>query len=116
MQFGAGFQFLEEKVNAKDENQHYKDNGDRQMIPRKVGATDVEVVIRGNEALAYHCRHTDEHTPRRESSVSEMGSLRKILRGSRRCHKRRVLVCQFSELSVGEVPNKVPEQEHWLTA
>ena len=92
MQFGARFQFLEEDVNAKDENQHYKDNGDRQMIPRKVGATDVEVVIRGNEALAYHCHHPNEHTPQCESGVGKVGSLRKILRGSRRCHKRRVSI------------------------
>ena len=88
MQFGAGFQFLEEDVNAEDENQHYKDNGDRQMISCEVGATDVEVVIRGNEALAYHCRHTDEQAPQCESGVSKVGSLRKILRGSRRCHRR----------------------------
>lgn len=94
MQFGAGFQSLEEHIDTEDENQHGEDNGDGQMVSRKVGAADVEIVVRGYEALADHCAHTDKDTPRRESSMRKMGGLHGILRVRRggRCHRRRVSV------------------------
>lgn len=107
MQFSAGFQSFKEDVDTQHEDQHYEDDGNRKVVPREIGATDMKVVIGSSEALAYHASHTDEHTPQRESSMSEMGGLRKILSGGGRCHRRCVSVCQFNELSVGEVPNKV---------
>ena len=92
MQFGTGFQPLKEDVDSKNENQHYEDNSDRKMVARKVGATDMKIVVGSGEALTYHASHTDEHTPQCESSMSRMDGLRKILgvRCGKRNHRRRV--------------------------
>ena len=75
LQFDAGFQAFQEHIDTQDKDQHDEDNGDRQVVSGKIGATDVEIVIRSGEALADHASHTDEHTPQCESSMSEVGGL-----------------------------------------
>ena len=63
LQFGTGFQSLQEHVDSKNEDQHYEDDSDWEMVPCEVGATDMKIVVGGGEALTYHASHTDEHTP-----------------------------------------------------
>ena len=94
LQFGAGFQSLKKDVNTEDEDQHYEDDGNRQMVPSEIRAADMEIVIGGSEALAYHRSHTDKDTSQCESGMSKMGSLQKILRvrRGRRCHRKRLSI------------------------
>ena len=77
MQFGAGFQFLEKYVDTKHKNQHDKDDSNRQMVTREIGAPNMEIVIRRGEALTYHRHHADEHTPHCDTAVSKRVGSRK---------------------------------------
>ena len=93
MQFGVGFQCFEKCVDTEYEDQHDENDGNWQMVPCKIGAADVEIVVRGGEALAYHCDHADEDTSRCESSVGKVGSLRSVLKvnSSGKCHNARLV-------------------------
>ena len=79
MKFGAGSQSFEKHIDTQYKDQHHKDDGDRHVIPREIGAADMEIVIRRSEALAYHRYYADKHTPRCDTVIGRTGRLRIIL-------------------------------------
>ena len=87
MQFGTRFQPFEKHIDTEYENQHYEDDSDRHVVSGKVGAADVEIVVRCDEALADHCADTDQYTPCCDTTISGMRRLREVLRSGRRCHR-----------------------------
>lgn len=99
LQFGTGSQSFEKYIDTEDEDQHHEDDSDRHVVPGKVGAADVEIVIRCDEALADHCADTDQYTPRCDTAISGLRGVRGILRRERRCHK--VCICQLITSEVG---------------
>ncbi len=91
LQSCAGFQLPEKDVDAENENQHKEYNSDRKMIPREVSAANVKIVIRCSKALAYHTEYANEHAPCCDTAISGMGSMWRVLRSGRWCHRRCVV-------------------------
>ena len=99
LQFGTGSQSFEKYIDTEDEDQHHEDDGDRHVVPREIGAADMEIVVRCDKALADHSTDTDQDTPRCDTLISGLRCVREILRRDRRCHK--VCVCRLIASEVG---------------
>ncbi len=87
LQFGTGSQSFEEDIDTEYEDRHHEDNGDRHVVPSKVGATDMKIVVRCDEALGDHCTDTDEDTPRCDTAIRRTCRLREVLRRDGSGHK-----------------------------
>lgn len=100
LQFGTGSQSFEKYIDTEHEDQHHENDSDRHVVPCEIGAADVEIVIRCDEALAYHCTDTDQHTPLCDATISGLRGLwETLLRRDRRCHK--ACICRLITSKVG---------------